>query len=163
MVTKKSIKKSIDEYLALEKQTADNVFTQLFLYICSQESPNSPSDLYILGKLLKPGDVKSIVDYFDGDSIRIPRKEEYRVSMLVALCFYLKVIKGYDWGDIKDFINLPENSSDILSTISIGRKINNISANLGKDIIKALQGLEIENIEKLFGFFGDVKSYIKED
>ncbi len=161
-MNKSSIRKSINEYIALEKQTAESVFTQLFLYICSLESKNSPSDLYLLGKLLKPEEVKKIIDYFDGDVIRIPRKEEYRISMLVALCFFLKVIKGYDWEDIKDFINLPENSSDILSTISIGRKINNIQSRLGKDIIKALQNLEIENIDKLFGFFKELKGYVNE-
>lgn len=162
MVTKASIKKTLNDYLVLEQQSAETVFTQLFLYICSLETRHSTSDLYILGKLLKTEDVKKIVDYYDGDSIRVPRKEEYRVSMLVALCFFLKVIKGYDWADIKDFINLPENSSDILSTISIGRKINNIQQRLGKDIIKALHTLEIKNIEDLFGYFGDVKGYIRE-
>jgi hypothetical protein len=163
MVTKKSIRKSISEYLAVEKETAENIFTQLFLYICSLEIKDPPDDLYILGKLLKAEDVKKVIDYYDGDYLRVPRKEEYRISMLVALCFFLKVIKGYDWSDIKDFIQLPENGSDVLSPISLGRKINNIQKQLGKDIVKALQTLEIENLDKLFGYFSDVKSYIRED
>ena len=163
MVTKKAIKKSIHDYLSVEKETAENVFTQLFLYICSLEIQDPPDDLYILGKLLKAEDVKKIVDYYDGDLIRVPRKEKYRVSMLVALCFFLKVVKGYDWADIKDFINLPDNGSDVLSTISIGRKINNIQKQLGKDIVRALQTLKIENMENLFEYFADVKSYIRED
>jgi len=161
-VSKPSIRKTIAEYLALEKQTSENVFNQLFLYICGLESKDCPSDLHILAKLLKTEDIKKIIDYFDGDLIRIPRKEEYRMSMLVALCFFLKVIKGYDWADIKDFINLSENNADILSTISIGRKINNIQDTLGKDIIKALQSLKIDNIEDLFSYFGEIKGYIHE-
>jgi hypothetical protein len=162
VVVRQSIKKTINEYLALEKQTSESIFTQLFLYICSLETKDSPSDLYILGKLLKTEDIKKIIDYFDGDLIRIPRKEEYRNAMLVSLCFFLKVIKGYSWADIKDFISLPENSSDILSTISVGRKINSIQDSLGNDIIKALQNMEIDNIDTLFGYFGDIKGYINE-
>ncbi len=173
MVSKKSIKKSISEYVTLEKQTAESIFTQLFLYICSLESKNfksknfktddEQSDLYILGRLLKSEDVKKIIDYYDGDYIRVPRKEEYRISMLVALCFFLKVIKGYEWDDIKDFINLPENASDTLSTISIGRKINNIQKQLGKDLVKTLQGLDLKNVDELFHYFIDIKSYIREE
>lgn len=164
MISKSSIKKSLDEYFVSEKQNSEKIFTQLFLYICSlesQSSSNSPSDLYILAKLLKLEDIKKIIDYFDGDIIRIPRKEEYRVSMLVALCFFLKVIKGYEWSDIKDFINLSENNSDMLSAISIGRKINNIQKNLSKDIIDALKNLEINNMDELFECFKDINGYIK--
>lgn len=161
-VNKSSLRKSIDEYLNLEKQTAESVFIQLFLYICSIESQYYVSDLYMLGKILPPEQIKKIIDYYDGDSIRIPRKEEYNVSMLTALCFFLKVIQGYSWADIKDFVNLPENSSDILSTISIGRKINNIQSKIGKDIIKALQNLQLANMDELFGYFGNIKGYINE-
>jgi hypothetical protein len=159
---KKSIENTIKEYNKLEKQSAENIFNQLFLYICSLESKEYASDLYILAKLLKPEDIKKIVDYFGGDFIRVPRKEEYRASSLIALCFFLKVIKGYDWADIKDFIKLSDNNADILSTISIGRKINNIQNQIGKDILTALQGLEIENIDKLFSYFSDIRGYIHE-
>jgi len=164
LTSKSFIQKSINEFFILEKQNAEKIFTQLFLYICSlesQNSSNSPSDLYILAKLLKVEDIKKIIDYFDGDIVRIPRKEEYRNSMLVALCFFLKVIKGYEWSDIKDFISLSENNSDMLSPISIGRKINNIQKNLSKDILKSLEELEITNMNELFDCFKDINQYIK--
>ena len=164
MINKDPIRNSINEFFILEKQNAEKIFTQLFLYICSLEtknSSNSSSDLYILAKLLKVEDIKKIVDYFDGDIIRIPRKEDYRNSMLVALCFFLKVIKDYEWSDIKDFLSLSENNSDMLSPISIGRKINNIQKSLSKDIIIALKELEINNIDELFDCFKDINGYIK--
>jgi hypothetical protein len=162
-VQKKSIKKIINEYLQLEEKDAESVFNQLFLYICSIEARTSSEDLYILAKLLKANDIKKIIDFYDGDTLKIPRKEDYRISMLVALCFFLKEIKGYSWSDIKDFIDLSDNNTDILSTISIGRKINNIKAKLGKDILRALQNLHIENLQTLFGYFGEVQGYIYDE
>ncbi|OQA15562.1 MAG: hypothetical protein BWY64_02839 [bacterium ADurb.Bin363] len=144
-----SLKSIIDEYFRKEEELEKNNFDQLTLYIYSLESQTN-SDLYMLAKLLKKEDLDKMVSYFDGDVIRLPSKEEYKSCVLTALCFYLKEIKQWTWPEIKQYLNLPDNYKDELSSISIGGKINKVKASLGKDLLKALYATEENDFKKFW-------------
>ena len=125
-----SIKKTLEEYLKVEEETASNIFNQLALYIYSLNSDTH--DLFILAKLVPecktPEEyLNKIISYFDGDRLQLPSKEEHRTLLLTAVCYYLKVIKGYNWQQIKELLDLPENNKNLLSSISIGGKINKLN------------------------------------
>jgi hypothetical protein len=92
----------------------------------------------MLAKLLPEESLIKLISYFDGDVIRLPRKDNYKDCILTALCFYLKDIKGWSWDKIHKYLDLPENSKEVLSSISIGGKINKVKEILGEDLLKSL-------------------------
>lgn len=147
------INERINDFLEQEKQCNKEMFAQLCLYIFSLESKENKNDLYLLAKKVSLEELIDLVCYYDGDTIRLPNKEQLNDSFLIAFVMYMKEILEYDWPKIKKILNLPENEKDRLSSISIGRRINNIKEKFNKDINKILNKIdsndeEIKNIKK---------------
>lgn len=162
MIQSLVIKEKLEEYFKIEEEVSLNVFNQLALYIYQLETKNSNTDLYYLAKILDQENLIKLVSYYDGDILKMPTKDELRTCTLVALCFYLKEYKGWDWTEIKSFVNLPENNKELLSSISLGRKINNIKDSLNKDIRKLLKKVKIDNQGDLLKNFESIKEYLNE-
>lgn len=139
------IHERIDEFLEKEKKCNKNLLNQLTLYIYALESIENENDTYLLAKLLPPEILIRLISYYDGDSLKLPTKEQFSKAYLVAIAMYLKEILEYDWVKIKKLLNLPENEKDSLSSISIGRRINTIKAKFNNDIHKLLNNLDIED------------------
>jgi len=131
------IKQALDDYFQKDDVLTEQIFNQLTLYIYSLNSDQH--DLYLLAKLLDTENLQKLIGYYDGDILKLPTREEYKTSILTALCFWLKTFKGYSWSEIKEYLNIPENNKDILSSISIGGKINRVKESLGKDLLEALE------------------------
>lgn len=140
------IKDKVKEFLKIEETTADEIFEQLTLFIYSLESKKH--DLYILAKLLKPEELSKVISYFDGDTLKLPSKEEHRNLLLLSVCYYLKSVKGWDWTKIKEFLDLPENNQNLLSSISIGGRINKLNEQMSKELLKILNTTEIKGMEE---------------
>lgn len=143
-----SLQQIAKEYLKQEEELGNKIYHQLALYIYSLESPNS--DLYMLAKLLKEDDLIRLISYYDGDVIRLPKKDNYKDCALTALCFYLKEIKGWSWEKIHTYLDLPENSKDLLSSISIGGKINKVKEVLGNELLKAIDKNGDQNFKEFY-------------
>lgn len=134
------LKKKIDEYFEEEEKNTKKIFEKLSLYIYQIEIPDS--DLHILANIVSPKDLSKIISYFDGDSLKLPSKEEHQTCLFLAVCFYLKEVKGLSWEEIKKFIDLPKQNEDLLNTIMLGRKINKIKSQMNnyfKTIIKSIE------------------------
>jgi hypothetical protein len=114
------IKQTLEDYFKKDEILTEQIFNQLTLYIFSLNSDQH--DLYLLAKLLDNDSLQKIISYYDGDILRLPTREEYKTNILTALCFWLKTFKGYSWFEIKDYLKIPENNKDLLSSISIGEK-----------------------------------------
>ena len=127
---------------------SEKVFNQLAFYIYSLDS--NQHDLYILAKILSSEDLQKLISYYDGKHIKIPTNEKYEECLLVSLCFYLKEIKGWDWVEIKKFMDLPEKHKKHISTISLGGKINKIKKRLNSDLKTLINTLSIEEFHHLF-------------
>jgi hypothetical protein len=151
------LKSTLDEYFKSEEILNEQIFNELSLYIYSLD--HKVHDLYLLAQILDNESLQKIIAYFDGDVLRLPSREAYKTSVLTALCFWLKTFKGYTWVDIKDYLNIPETHKDILSSISIGGKINRIKETLGEDIVSILQDIE----EKDFVSFYNSLSQSREE
>lgn len=146
-----TIKEKLKNYLVVEEETASKIFEQLAFYIYSLES--GKHDLYILAKLLPEEDINKMVAYFDGDTIKLPSKEQHKTLLLLSVCFYLKVLKGYSWERIKEFLDLPENNQNMLSSISIGGKINKLQSQISDEFLKMLQTTKIKDMDAFLDKF----------
>lgn len=141
------VKEKLDAYFKVE-ENSKNIFNQLALFIYFSESQKSNSDLFLLARLLPDEFLSKIIYYFDGDIIKIPTRQEYKDSYILALCFYLKEIKGWSWEEIKNFLPISEfNKNDDLSSISIGKKINTIKESMDRNLMKSLNSISIDMTE----------------
>jgi len=142
------IKTILETYF--EKDTLDNkeLFNQLLFYIYAIN--NTTSDIYMLAQLLPDEYLTKLIFYFDGDTIKLPSKKEYKILLLTALCFWLKEFKNLSWNEIKQIIDFDilEKSIEI-STISLGNKIIKLKKQMGEHLYKQLQNQNIENIIEL--------------
>jgi hypothetical protein len=146
------LKNILDSYLQQDDILNEQVFNELILYIYALESKDN--DLYMLSRLLPEEYLQKLISYYDGDILKLPSREEYKTCVLTALCFWLKTFKGYSWFEIKEYLKIPDNNKDLLSSISIGGKINKIKENMGSDLLNNLDKIE----EKEFvNFYNKVK------
>jgi hypothetical protein len=146
------LKNILDSYLQQDDILNEQVFNELILYIYALESKDN--DLYMLSRLLPEEYLQKLISYYDGDILKLPSREEYKTCVLTALCFWLKTFKGYSWFEIKEYLKIPDNNKDLLSSISIGGKINKIKENMGSDLLSNLDKIE----EKEFvNFYNKVK------
>lgn len=142
-----AVQKIIENYFEKQKLNDAQIFNVLRLYIYKIKSLQFDSDLHVLGKLLQPEQLRAVTEYFNGDVLKTPKKSELLESTFLAICFYLKEIQGWDWLKIREFINLPEVDKDLLSSISIGKQINNLKESLGKDIMDLIKQMDVEKFE----------------
>jgi hypothetical protein len=146
------LKNILDSYLQQDDVLNEQVFNELILYIYALESKDN--DLYMLSRLLPEEYLQKLISYYDGDILKLPSREEYKTCVLTALCFWLKTFKGYSWFEIKEYLKIPDNNKELLSSISIGGKINKIKENMGSDLLSNLDKIE----EKEFvNFYNKVK------
>ena len=132
------IKTILETYF--EKETLDNkeLFNQLLFYIYTIHS--STSDIYMLAKLLPDEYLTKLIFYFDGDTIKLPSKKEYKILLLTALCFWLKEFKNLSWNEIKQIIDFDTIEQSVeISTISLGNKIIKLKKQMGKQLYTQLQ------------------------
>jgi len=143
-----SIKEQLEQYFKAQEKADKEVLNQIILYIYYLESKSTNSDLFVLARLLPSEILYKLISYYDGDIIKMPSKEEFKRAYIVSICFYLKEIKGWSWEEIKNFFPNNVDYEDLISSISIGKKINKIKETLSNDLLELLKSLKIDKIEK---------------
>lgn len=141
------IQQKLDDYFKSQEESDEKIFYQLMLYIFGMESKQH--DLYLIAKILPMDQLISFINYFGGDTIKIPSKDTVQRNYLVSVCYYLKCIKGLNWTEIKELLNLPEKDKDMISSISLGYKINYISDNMTKDLKNILKQVKTRDYKEL--------------
>ena len=126
------IQQKLAEYFETSQQADIDVFNQLVLYVYAVESQNS--DLHLLAKILPQEYLTKLINYYDGDILKLPSKENYMQCYLIALSYYLKCIKGMSWSEIKEMIDLHEKDKDMISSISLGYALNRINRDMSRDL-----------------------------
>ena len=142
------IQDTLAKYFKEEEKDVAKIFDQLSFYIYSLKSPKS--DLYMLAKILDEETLSKVIDYFGGDILKIPSKEDYQESLLISICFYLKEIKGWNWIEIKKFMDIPEKYKDKISMISVGGKINKVKRQLNRDLLRLTENIPLSDFHKYF-------------
>ena len=137
-----SISRKIEEYFTIDKKVSSETLETLTWYIYQLEE-NRHHDLYLMAKILPENYNSALVNYFNGDYIKIPSKEEYIQLRFLAVCFFLKESQKWSWDKIKMFLDISGRNIDEFSSISLGNKINKIKKNLVEDIKNIIDNCEI--------------------
>lgn len=140
----KNLKDKIDTYFMKDAENDKLLFDSLSLIIYQMESEKT--DLHILADLLDADTLQKVVSYFNGAKLSIPTREEYQQNLLLAVCFFLKEIKGMSWPAIKKFIDLPEEYQEFLSSISLGKKIIDIKGGMNKKLTSLFNSLDWDEV-----------------
>jgi len=102
---------------------------------------NDKNDLFILSKLLDEQSLINIINYYNGATIKLPTKLEYKRNLILSLYFYLIEIKGYSFQDaakiIKDKAGYEIEEHDHL----FGKKLKAIKDKLKQRVIQMLEEL----------------------
>lgn len=131
--------------MSLDSKIIDNQIERLF----SKQSPtemdlilsilsiifyknNMNKDIVDLYNIVDINSFVKIINLFDGKSVKLPTKNNFKEELIFAILYYYKKVKGYEWDKIKQIVDFPING------IKYGIKINSLS-----DYIK-------ESINKLF-------------
>lgn len=141
----------INKHFEIEEELNKSILDQLAFYVYYIESQRSQSDLYLLARLLDKKSLYALIDYFDDDIIDMPSKEEYNRSYLLGITFFLKKVIKLNWDQIRNFLKLsPENiDEEDVSSISLGRRINQIEEELLGSIGKNLKKIKVKDIKEL--------------
>jgi hypothetical protein len=143
----KIIEEKLDEYLKTESELEAKIFYQLSLLVYKLNCPEN--DLHIMAKILPPEHLKNLINYYDGDTMKLPSKEQFHESLMLGITYYLKKIKGMSWTDIKEFLDLPEHNKNLISAISLGGKINKIDDRITYQLGKALKQIDPAEAKKV--------------
>ena len=68
---------------------------------------------------------------------------------MLAIIWYLKDFKGWDWNQIKSFMALPKYFEDeFFSSISFGKKIASLKDEINKELLLILQKGDFPNLKQ---------------
>lgn len=62
-----------------------------------------------------------VMNILAGKTVKFPQKDSFKETIQIALCWYYKKIKNYDWDTIKALLK-----DDELSSVKFGIKIQNL-------------------------------------
>ena len=141
------IKERIDDFVNKNQKLNSEILHELTLYVYAQNFVDS--DVYFLAKKLDTESLFKLISYADGEPVILPSKTEFRNNYLVAVCFYMKEILEMPWDEIKEVLNLPEKDKDLISSISIGKKINKLKERFANDVEKLLKQIKVTDIREL--------------
>ena len=140
------LQRKLDQYFEADSDNKQKLFDKISLFVNQMESQEN--DLYILADLLDKKSLVNIVEYFGGSSLRIPTNEQLQDNLILSMCFYLREIEKWDWKQIKEFIDIPEDRKDIMSPTLIGRKVNKLKTTMESFLMDMLKEADIKNLSK---------------
>lgn len=62
-----------------------------------------------------------VMNILAGKTVKFPQKDSFKETIQIALCWYYKKVKNYDWDTIKALLK-----DDELSSVKFGIKIQNL-------------------------------------
>ena len=129
--------KQLDEMFSHKERTSEEKFLNVLSIILYENNKNT--DLADLFSTVDFNSFIKVVDLFDGRTISFPTKEEIKDAVELALFFYYKEILGITSYDSLKKLNIREDKD--FSSISIGRKINNLKKEIKEEIIDSLKDI----------------------
>ena len=113
-------------------------------------------DLIYLYKLFPEDLIVKLIDYYDGASLRIPSKKEYRDLLILVIAFYFKEIEGRDWNYIKSILSVENNFQ--INGNTLGKKIAEIKKQMTKDIHGLFEDVDVTKfLSMLENMNGEIK------
>lgn len=69
-----------------------------------------------------------VLDVFGGRYVKFMTKEEFKDSLMLALCYYYRETRGFSWEKIKAILPFQ------INTVSMGIRISNMNSRIKKEI-----------------------------
>lgn len=111
---------------------------ELFLDIVSMITFNRYNDkLSAIYKELGVDKFSRLISLLSSETIDFPSREDWKDSMLTAVCFYYKEIKGMKWEEIKRILPFKR-----VNSIKIGKRINSLESDMVKEIFQSFEKIE---------------------
>jgi hypothetical protein len=148
-LTLSKLKSKIEEHFKQSESNLHSMLNQLALFIFSKQM--GVNDLYILGKYLSYEQIVKLSDYYNGDAVRMPKREDLKQNYLLALTYFLKEIQGWDWDKIKKYLDYGED----FSAISYGKMIKSLKFQINQDLDRII------NTPKDFKDLDDITTLVK--
>lgn len=99
------------------------------------------NDLFMLTKLLDDKSLTNLIDYFNGNTIRVPTKEQFKISSILAYMFYLTDIKQMSFQEAKD--SLKDIGIDISGQeVLVGKRLSSIRRKLTIKLMEIVKEME---------------------
>lgn len=88
-----------------EKMTEINLsLINSIAFLIYEIDNNDKNDLFILSKLLDEQSLINMINYYNGATIKLPTKLEYKRNLNMSLYFYLIEIKGFSFKEATEII-----------------------------------------------------------
>jgi len=82
----------------------DKVLIESAAFAIYEINNSSKNDLFMLSKLLDEQSLVNLISYYGGTQIKVPTREEYNESSLLALYFFFVDIKGLTFSQATDIL-----------------------------------------------------------
>ena len=136
--TSDAIDEKINSIMArIKLSDVDLILATLSVVIYSTETN---VDIIELFNLLDLDSFIKIISLFDGRTVQLPTKKQFRNSLLLSILYYYREIKKMEWEDIKK-----EFPFDI-SSISYGIQIKNLNSWVKDKMVQLLKKVDKDNI-----------------
>ena len=111
---------------------------QIFVFEKSRVTQKSDDDawksLMQLFTTLGSMEFAKIISICGGKTVTFPSEEEYKDSIITALCYYYKEVEGLDWDNIKEKIDINK-----LNTIKYGIRVQQLKSFIDGMIFKDIK------------------------
>lgn len=128
--SKEVLKRLSDLVDEAEKNDAEMLMSLIWLVF---ESESKQHDLYFLAKTLNVNQLEKIIDYYNGGTLRIPSKKEFRECLMTVMALKMK-FDGVPWESTKKTLGIKDKES--YNSTNILRKMNNVSEDIKQNIYK---------------------------
>jgi hypothetical protein len=151
MVTKnEELQNTLKQYFEKEETlSSKEILNTVTLMIYNIESNSQNNDLAELARILPDKELTNLINYFDGATLKIPNKQQYKKALIYAISFYLREVKYLTWSQIKQILNLSEKEEEELKFITVSKKINKIKELLNSTALEALEKTAEEEIKSI--------------
>ena len=116
-----------------KKDEIDILFRVLSLILHNNSHNKDIIDLY---KVLDLNSFSKVINVMDNKLVKFPSKEEFKDSLLFALCYYYREIENLSWDEIKKI--LPFDFSSFSYGIRI-RNLNHYIVDQMTDLFKSME------------------------
>ena len=142
--------KQIKKFFKKEKKDTKDLLNNIALLICKIMSPKTDLyDLYANDKIDSEC-LNELINHYDGCYIKLPSKKEWKDYLLLTLIYCYKIVKGLNWEEVKNELNIPEDEKTISMTISQGLKVKNLTERIQYEYHEVIGKLSDKEIVKAF-------------
>ena len=79
-----------------------------------------------------------VIELFDGRAVRFPKKDDFRNTLLLALCYYYHEIEKKNWDEVKELVPFD------INPVSMGIRIGHLNRQLRSKVDTLLHDIEDE-------------------